>query len=55
MVGDSISDIEAGNKSNVKTIYVGNDIISNANFNFVNIMEFVKHFEDVLRLTQNEI
>ena len=55
MVGDSLSDIEAGNKANVKTIFIGNDINLNANFNFVNIMEFVKHFEDVLQLTQNEI
>jgi D-glycero-D-manno-heptose 1,7-bisphosphate phosphatase len=49
MVGDSLSDIEAGKRAGVNTIYIGENKITNADFNFVNIMEFVKHFEDVQR------
>ena len=49
MVGDSQSDIEAGKNAGVSTIYIGNDNNINANFNFVNIMEFVRHFENVIQ------
>jgi len=50
MVGDSLSDVEAGKRAGVKTIFIGDDYNIKANFNFVNIMEFVEHFENVQQI-----
>ncbi|HPD34379.1 MAG TPA: HAD-IIIA family hydrolase, partial [Candidatus Kapabacteria bacterium] len=50
MVGDSLSDVEAGKRAGVKTIFIGDDYNIKANFNFVNIMEFLEHFENVQQI-----
>lgn len=54
IVGDSISDIDAGKRACVKTIYIGDDNKIVADFNFVNLKELVEHFDDVLQFFKNE-
>lgn len=54
MVGDSNSDITAGKQAGIKTIYIGNNRNIDADFIFISIFELVQHFEEVVKINNNE-